>query len=451
MGKPKLGVVYDVGVAGVRDITASLSGDHDLVFIIPRAADPIGKALQSFGPVIPADLDDGIERAAQLGRHHGIEGLVTYSEHMLRLTAQLCEHMNLRGHDMATSMRLTNKKIQRDSLRAAGLPVPQNATVSRAEDWPEVVAAVGLPAIVKPLRGMSSSMTYRVESEKDVAKLEESLFGGGRKSSSEVDDGYIVEQLLIGRDTSQLGDYVSVECRTVAGLTTLYAITGTFPLAAPFREPGQFWPCQLSSSEQTEIFELAKSALSALGVTDGISHIEVKLTDDGPRIIEVNGRLGGFRSDLAARHCGLDLIREAADIALGVAPISYKGLSDSRSGATYSYSSLPPNDARELVSISGHSALLRAPGVEAYRRFYRNGSRLAADGSTDPLDVLFGHAPSLQEMLPLLRIQLASLEYTFRNESNYTIKALDLPAAAFIGRGPAQSNPADGEGKRSGN
>jgi hypothetical protein len=150
------------------------------------------------------------------------------------------------------------------------------------------------------------------------------------------------------------------------------------------------------------------------------------LTDAGPRIIEVNGRLGGFRADLAARHCGLDLIRDAAEIALGVAESAYPRVLDARPGATYSYSSLPPPDARELVSVSGRGSLLRRPGVEAYRRF--------SDGRTDQLDVLFGYAPSLHEMIPLLRSQLAPLAYTFRGESDYVIKALDLPSASFIQR-----------------
>lgn len=432
MHRPRLGVVYDVGVAGVRDIVASLGGDYDLVFITARAADPVSQALASFGPVIPADLPGGADRAAEQGSQHGLNGLVTYSERMLRLTAELAERMNLRGHDAATARRLTNKRCQRESLHAAGLPVPRNAVVARAEDWPGVIASVGLPAIVKPVRGVSSARTYPVVSAADVARLQRSLFDGRPEPTGGADSGYIVEQLMIGRDTSPFGDYVSVECRTVSGFTSLYAITGTFPLAAPFREPGQFWPCQLPAREQAEIFQLTRAAVAALGIIDGISHTEVKLTAAGPRIIEVNGRLGGFRADLALRHGGLDLIREAADIALGMAGREFWGLPRSRPGATYSYSSLAPGDARHLVSISGYGSLLSAPGVEGYRRFYKNGSRLAADGSSDPLDMLFGHAPSPQEIIPSLRAQLAPLSYAFLGETGYVVNALDLPAAAFL-------------------
>lgn len=441
MNRLKLGIAYDgSSAADVREIVTSLSDDYELVFITPRAADPITQVLKSFGQVIPADIPGGISRAAELSKNYGIDGLVTYSEQMLRLTAELSERLNLRGHDVPTAMRLTNKKYQRESLSAAGLPVPRNAVLSRAEDWPDVVALVGLPAIVKPLRGSGSAMTYPVVSEEDVSRLQRSLFSSGQKLADGTDDGYIVEQLMIGRESAPFGDYVSVECRTVAGHTSLYAITGTFPLAAPFREPGQFWPCHLPASEQAEIFELARAAVAAMGITDGISHTEVKLTDIGPRIIEVNGRIGGLRADLSLRHGGLDLIREAADIALGVAEKEFRGFPRRRPGATYSYSALPPSDARHLVSISGYGSLLSMRGVDGYRRYYKNGSRLAADGSTDRLDVLFGHAPSLQDIIPSLQGQLAPLAYTFRGEADYVVRALDLPAASFIEMSNAASS-----------
>jgi ATP-grasp domain len=435
MNKPGLGIVYDTGAAGIRDILTALGSEYDLVFIVPRAADPITGVLKSFGAVIPADLPGGISRTAELITRHGIDGLVTYSEQMLRLTADLCEEMNLRGHDVATAMRLTNKKLQREALHAAGIPVPQNTVVSSADSLPGILASVGLPAIIKPLRGVSSTLTYSIKSEKDISRLQRSLFSTRPEMLGEHDNGYIIEELLIGRDCAPFGDYVSVESRTVSGLTSLYAVTGTFPLVAPFREPGQFWPCQLPAVEQDRICETTRLAISALGITDGISHTEIKLTNAGPRIIEVNGRLGGFRADLAARHCGLDLIKDAAKIALGMAETPYQGLPPSRPGVTYSYSSLPPSDACELVSISGRDSLLSAPGVEAYQRYYRNGSKLAMDGRSDPLDVIFGLAPSHQELIPLLRSQLAPLAYKFRCESDYVIKALDLPSAWFCTSG----------------
>jgi len=57
-----------------------------------------------------------------------------------------------------------------------------------------------------------------------------------------------------------------------------------------------------------ELMGTLARAHQALGVEDGITHSEVRLTEDGPLIIEVNGRLGG------------DLIPFLGRIATGIEP-----------------------------------------------------------------------------------------------------------------------------------
>ncbi|MDX7986717.1 hypothetical protein FE392_05115 [Xenorhabdus sp. 12] len=46
----------------------------------------------------------------------------------------------------------------------------------------------------------------------------------------------------------------------------------------------------LNDNEQNQIYALTESAIKELGVNQGITHTELKLTEQGARIIEVNGR-----------------------------------------------------------------------------------------------------------------------------------------------------------------
>lgn len=50
----------------------------------------------------------------------------------------------------------------------------------------------------------------------------------------------------------------------------------------------------VSEPPAARVLELAGAALRALGITDGVTHVEIELTSDGPRLIEVNGRMGGY-------------------------------------------------------------------------------------------------------------------------------------------------------------
>jgi len=63
--------------------------------------------------------------------------------------------------------------------------------------------------------------------------------------------------------------------------------------------------------------DLATAATKALRVRTGFLHTEIKVTPSGPRVIEVNGRLGGGLPNLLQQAAGFDLLR-----ALGRDPIT---------------------------------------------------------------------------------------------------------------------------------
>ena len=94
-------------------------------------------------------------------------------------------------------------------------------------------------------------------------------------------------------------------------------------------------------------------------MTDGVCHTELKLTPAGPRIIEVNGRLGGYVHDVLKRACGLNMIRLAAGVALGrqslPVPISQP------EQVSYIFNNLPPDDATSLLAGSGVAEVQRLP------------------------------------------------------------------------------------------
>jgi biotin carboxylase len=60
-----------------------------------------------------------------------------------------------------------------------------------------------------------------------------------------------------------------------------------------FEEVGHIVDADDPLLHDTDLMDILARAHRALGVADGITHTEVRLTDRGPLIIEVNGRLGG--------------------------------------------------------------------------------------------------------------------------------------------------------------
>jgi S-sulfo-L-cysteine synthase (3-phospho-L-serine-dependent) len=88
-----------------------------------------------------------------------------------------------------------------------------------------------------------------------------------------------------------------------------------------FVEVGHDFPAPLPAEQERLVRDEASKALQALGLHWGPAHIEIKLTDQGPRTIEVNPRLaGGFIPELVRLAFGLDVIHQTICAATGGTP-----------------------------------------------------------------------------------------------------------------------------------
>jgi hypothetical protein len=77
------------------------------------------------------------------------------------------------------------------------------------------------------------------------------------------------------------------------------------------------------------IYDITQTALNALGLTNGASHAEYKITKDGRiAIMEIGGRMGGdfIGSDLVRLSTGYDFVKGVIDVALGEFEVPVKTL-----------------------------------------------------------------------------------------------------------------------------
>jgi hypothetical protein len=201
-----------------------------------------------------------------------------------------------------------------------------------------------------------------------------------------------------------------VESAVVAGQVTHWAVTGKFPLAPPFREMGHFWPAPLAAPVRQAVLDLAARAVEALGVRTGITHTEVKLTPAGPRLIEVNGRLGGFQDSLGRLAGGLDPVALAARLALG-GPAPDTWVPQDR--VVYVRAVPTPVAGGLLTGVQGIGETLALPGVRGYLTRVQPGTRIEPGVGTGELAVLWGTADDHATMLDVLTRALDTLTYTF--------------------------------------
>lgn len=397
-------VVCGRSAASVGELVGGLKPLGELVFLLDASPynNPLRALLAKAGTVL--DVAPTVEATVELLRPLRPDGIVTFSESLLPLTAGLAAALELPFHSPDDVVLLTDKHEQRRRLRERGADTVRTHLITSSSDWPSAVREVGLPAVLKPVHSEGSRNTYAVSEDTEGQSLVHDLLDSGRERA------LVLEEFLISRASGAYAGYVSVESLASRGLVTHLAVTGKYPMMTPFRETGQFWPSALSSAEEREVLELASRAVDALGVRTGLLHTEIVLTADGPRIIEVNGRLGGLVNDLAVRAAGVSLVRLAGQVALGehVVPEPIKPLE-----VFYQFTHLAPLERVRFVKADGHGVIRRLPGVDTHRPLVQAGDWLDGGTGWTMLDLLTGRAASHGDMSAMIDRALDTVEFTF--------------------------------------
>lgn len=401
--KQVLLVVYDIGSVSPARI-GEAAREHDCTLLFALADSPYAREMESrledFGVVLDLDDIDGL-------REYEPDGIVTFSEYQLGATAELAAKLGLPYHDLAAIPAITRKDVQREALRAAGVDAVRAQTVRTPDDVDAALAAVGLPAVVKPTVGASSRNTLPLDDLDEAREIVTGLL--------DLESELIVEERLIGRPTPHpWGDYVAVDCCVVDAENDFPVfVSDKFALVTPFREHGAWGGrTPIPLAELKTLTELAGRAARAVGIRNGISHVELKLTADGPRVIEVNGRLGGFTDGCARRSGVSDPVGTAFASALGRSLPRPDALDDGEIVAEYLI--LPPTDATRVAAIVDLGLLSRLPGVERVELLTEAGAQVDwRIGSRSAVALVYTRTDTYEQLAELVdRVESARwIEY----------------------------------------
>ncbi|XP_071758193.2 carnosine synthase 1-like [Centroberyx gerrardi] len=94
------------------------------------------------------------------------------------------------------------------------------------------------------------------------------------------------------------------------------------PTRAPtFTETAAQMPSGLAPDKRAQLIRAAHHACLGCGLRDGVYNVELKMTKLGPRLIEINARMGGFYlRDWILQLYGVDILMAAFMVACGMRP-----------------------------------------------------------------------------------------------------------------------------------
>lgn len=249
------------------------------------------------------------EQILNICRQEQIDGICTIASDVAAPTvAYVAEKMGLIGNSYECAMRANNKYLMRKAFTKAGVPCPQYWCIADQSTLNITHYTSPLPLIVKPSDRSGSLGVMKVEKEEDLQSAIEQAMGYSFKHEA------MVEQFIEGRE-------ISVEFISYKGKHYPLQITDKETTEAPhFVELEHHQPADLNTAQYEEIYALTDKALTALGVTNGASHSEYRITKEGKiYVMEIGARMGGdfIGSDLVQLSTGYDFLRGVIEVALG--------------------------------------------------------------------------------------------------------------------------------------
>ena len=330
MAEPELLVVDAPGGPTPDDLVGSLSTWGPVRVLMVRWNDEQSnearrESLSRLGPVITVPrIDHVAETGLVLDRERPLAGVVAFSEVVSFHAGMLAALLGLPGHPPAALLATRCKDVQRAVLERAGVPSPRARAVRTAEDL-DACADLRFPVVMKPSGGVSSFCMARAETPDELRVAWPPLVERYRAHpiTHGTDPVFVVEEEIAWsdwREDPRLGHQVSVEILAHQGRPYCLGVTDKTPLVPLFREEGHLTPSSLSPDQTLRVVDVADRAVTALGLRDGLCHVELMLTATGPVVLEVNGRIGGGVHGLWRASRGYDCVRAAAAVATGTLP-----------------------------------------------------------------------------------------------------------------------------------
>ncbi|NEB01942.1 ATP-grasp domain-containing protein [Streptomyces sp. SID13726] len=246
-----------------------------------------------------------------LAERHRLAGVMTLTEWYLVPVARLARQLDLPTTAPEALQGCRNKHTSRTLFARHGVPSAASVSVRTEHEAHVAARRIGFPVVLKPAAHAASMGVIRVDTagELPAAYAVAAKTAGQGVESTQV----LVEEYLDGPE-------MSVECVTYRGQSTVVAVTRKTVGCAPYFEELAH-AVDADDPLRATVTPAALAALDALGVTDGVSHVELRVVDGRARLIEVNARIAGdMISHLVHLATGVDLARAAADIACGRTP-----------------------------------------------------------------------------------------------------------------------------------
>jgi biotin carboxylase len=262
------------------------------------------------GSLVTLDFADPLgsaETIARFAQSRPIDAVVGVDDLTTVTAAAISQRLGLKANALPAVTTARDKHAMRRCVAEAGVPVPRFRLVELADDPASAARQVEYPCVLKPLMLSASRGVIRANDPREfvvaferiaaiLARPDAAPPAGARRA-------LLVEEFVPGRE-------IALEGLLVGGSLHVLAIFDKpDPLDGPFFEETIYvTPSRLPASTHDRVAAVTRDACSALGLTEGPIHAELRVNDRGPFVLEVAARsIGGLCARTLTFGTGLSL------------------------------------------------------------------------------------------------------------------------------------------------
>jgi len=302
------------------------------------------------------DPDAAADAIVALDSNSPLDAVVAVDDQGTLAAARAAERLGLRHNQPDAVAAARDKLRMRTLLRGAEVGQPAFAVVRPSADPDELTrltSQIGFPCVVKPTTLSGSQGVIRADNVSEVTAAVERVRSIARTAGLDPSQPLLMEEFVAGPEIAVEGVLADGE------LTVLAVFDKPDPLDGPFFEETLYvTPSRLDGAALSVAVRATQAATTALNLTEGPVHAELRVRDGRAWVIEVAARsIGGLCSRTLEFGTGMSLEYVILAQALG----RTVGLQRVQEAAGVLM--LPIRAGGTLVRIDGRERALAVPGI----------------------------------------------------------------------------------------
>lgn len=254
-------------------------------------------------------VSQAVEDIVAYARDHTLHAIVPVDDYTTEIAARACEVLDLPHNTPEAAVAARNKYRMREMLSAAGEWCPYFTRFDVTAPVEEIALEQPYPCVLKPVLLSGSRGVIRADSPTEfIAAFNRigRILGRAtdRPSGLDPDAGRImVESYIPGVELALEGLLTGGRLRVLALFDKPDPLEGPF-----FEETIYVTPSRLQEETQNAVAEAVQRASTAVGLTEGPVHAELRVHHGRVRMIEIAGRsIGGLCSRVLELGLGVSL------------------------------------------------------------------------------------------------------------------------------------------------